>query len=322
MRHAFFFFSLIFVLSLNASEMLERTQVMMGTFATVSLPQEESEALQKSFTVLKAVEKSLSSYDPEADIYRLNHERKAVLSGYTYEALQRSKRYYDESDGYFDITVGSITKELYRFGEEERVPRQRELEKAKVGFQGLHFNTEEAYLEKGVMVDLGGMGKGFGVDKAAAYLHEQNITEGKIALSGDIRCFGVCEMAIQDPFGEGTVAAFKTKYPDMAISTSGNYRRYVGDKTANHLIDPKAKRPQQAFASITLISRGPNSDIDAYATAASVMPYEKAVPFLQQRGVGYILITTGGERIVSEKIEHYVTDLIFVEMPKVQYEKE
>lgn len=320
MRHLPLFLSLIFALSLNASEMLERTQVMMGTFATVSLPKEHSTQLQTAFDTIKAVEASLSSYDPKADIYRLNHNRETNLSAYTYEAFQRCRHYYDVTDGYFDITVGAITKELYRFGEEERLPDDQELEKAKIDFKGLHFNAKKAQLDNGVTVDLGGMGKGFGVDKAAAYLHEQNITQGKIALSGDIRCLGVCEMALQDPFSEGTVAAFKTKYPDMAISTSGNYRRYVGDKTANHLIDPKAKCPQQAFASITLISRGPNSDIDAYATAASVMPYEKAVPFLQQRGVGYILFTTGGERIVSENIEHYVTDLIFVETPKLQNE--
>ncbi|MCJ7764344.1 MAG: FAD:protein FMN transferase, partial [Thiovulaceae bacterium] len=298
MRFSFLLFPL-FVLSLSASEMLERTQVMMGTFATISLPKEKSIELQKSFELLKAVEASLSSYDPSADIYRLNHNREVNLSTYSYEALNLAKDYYEVSGGYFDITVGSITKELFRFGEDERIPQDQELEKAKIDISGLHFNRQKAWLEKGTAVDLGGMGKGFGVDKAAAYLHEQNIAEGRVALSGDIRCLDSCKMALQNPFGEGTIASFTAKYPNTALSTSGNYRRYVGDKTNNHLVDPKMKRPERTFASITLISRGANSDIDGYATAASVMPREKAIVFLEQRGVGYILILTNGEQIVS-----------------------
>ena len=321
MRFSFFLFPVL-AFTLSASEMLERTQVMMGTFATISLPQEKGAQLQKSFELLKAVEASLSSYDPRADIYRLNHNREVDLSPYAYEALQRSRHYYGVSGGYFDITVGSITKELYRFGEDERIPQKEELEKAKIDINGLHFNREKAWLEKGTVVDLGGMGKGFGVDKAAAYLQEQNITVGRVALSGDIRCLNICKMALQNPFGEGTIASFSTKYPNTALSTSGNYRRYVGDKTNNHLIDPKIKRSEKTFASITLISRGPNSDIDAYATAASVMPREKAVAFLKQRDLAYILITAAGERIVSENIDRYVSDLAFVEMPKVQCERE
>ncbi len=300
--------------------MLERTQVMMGTFATISLPKENSAQLQTAFDTIKAVEASLSSYDRKADIYRLNHNRETKLSFYTYEALQRCKHYYDETDGYFDITVGSITKGLYRFGEAERLPDDQELEKATIDFKGLHFNAEEAHLDNAVMVDLGGMGKGFGVDKAAAFLQEQNITEGIVALSGDICCLDRCEMAVQDPFSERRAATFFTKYPDTAISTSGNYRRYVSSKGNNHLIDPKKRHAQTTFASITLISRGSNSDIDAYATAASVMSFEKAVAFLEQRDVGYILITTSGERIVSENIARFVEGLVFSESTKSEGE--
>ncbi len=299
--------------SLVASEMLERTQVLMGTYATITLPQEKTKEQQKSFEILRAVEHALSSYDPNADIYKLNHQGAVTLSPYSYEALLLSKKYYEKSKGYFDITVGSITKELYRFGEDERLVTSSALQEAKVDFRGLHFDTQRAWLDEGTVIDLGGMGKGFGIDKAAAYLKEQNITRGTVALSGDIRCLDICTMGIQDPFGEGTLAEFTTKYSDTAISTSGNYRRYVASKKNNHLIDPKKKRSEQGFASITLIGLGNNSDIDAYATAAAVMPYEKAVAFLEQRGVGYVLVLTNGERIVSANIDRYVLDFVFVQ---------
>ena len=305
------FLLLVLTSSLLFSEMLERTQVLMGTFATITLPTEDARQMQKGFEVLKSVEHALSSYQPHADIYTLNHQREANLSSYTYEALQLSRQYYKETDGYFDITVGSITKGLYHFGATERVPSKRERDEAIVDFRGLHFTSQGAWLEKGVVVDLGGMGKGFGVDKVAVYLHENNITQGEIALSGDIRCLGICKMEIQNPFGEGSMAEFTTNEPNTAVSTSGNYRRYVGNKENNHLIDPKAKHPQQVFASITLLSHGSNSDIDAYATAASVMPLEKAIAFLERMQVGYVLITNGGDQYVSENLGGFVKILRF-----------
>ena len=299
--------------SLLHAEMLERTQVLMGTYVSISLPQEHKVALQKSFERLKEVEDALSSYDKNADIYRLNHGRKTNISPYTYEALALSKVYYARSSGYFDITVGSITKSLYRFGEKERLVSSSSLQKAKVDFNGLHFNTKEAWLDEGVVIDLGGMGKGFGVDKVADYLNEQNITKGTIALSGDIRCLDVCSMAIQNPFGEGVVAEFTTKVSNTAISTSGNYRRFVKSKENNHLIDPKKKVSQQLFASITLLSHGSNSDIDAYATAASVMSLEKAQLFLDGLNLAYVLITNGGDQYVSENLGDFVQVLRFTQ---------
>ncbi|RLB73701.1 MAG: FAD:protein FMN transferase [Deltaproteobacteria bacterium] len=304
------------------AEMLERTQMLMGTFVTIALPQESSKELQKSFEILRSVERSLSSYDPKADIYRLNHEREASISAYSHEAFVLSQRYYQESDGYFDITIGSITKELYRFGEDERSVSRDELQTAKVGFKGLHFNTKRASLDSGVTIDLGGMGKGFGVDKVAVYLKEQNIIEGRIALSGDIRCLDICKMAIQNPFGEGEVATFTTKEANTAISTSGNYRRYIKDRSQNHLIDPKRKHAQQVFASITLVSHGANSDIDAYATAASVMPLEKAISFLDGLGVGYVLITNAGEQYINDEMDTFVDSLRFTKRMHFECETE
>ena len=307
------FVVLVLLSSLLFSEMLERTQMLMGTFATVTVPQDRRVEQQQAFEIIRSVERSLSSYDKEADIYRLNHKRRTPITLYTYEALTRSKRYYDESSGYFDITIGSITKGLYHFGEKERIAKHEERLDAKLDVNGVHFDQKQAWLDEGIMLDLGGMGKGFGVDKAVGYLQEQNITQGRVALSGDIRCLDLCQMEIQNPFGEGVVAEFTTKRPNTAISTSGNYRRFIKSRENNHLIDPKEKVSQQQFASITLLSHGSNSDIDAYATAASVMPLEKAIAFLDALAVGYVVITTEGDQYISENLGAFVKQLRFIQ---------
>lgn len=290
-------------LSLDAHELLKkRTQVLMGTYVSISLPHEDIDYSSLAFERLKEVEMALSSYDREAQIYRLNYEREVSISKDTLEALSLSEEYYHQTEGYFDITIGSVTKGLFHFGESERVPGRDELVKAKVDFKGLHFNDEKAWVEEGVLIDLGGMGKGFGVDKARELLEEKNISKGVIALSGDIFCFHRCEMQIQNPFAEKPFASFRMAQKNTSISTSGNYRRYVEEMKYNHLINPKTRESSKSFVSITLMStEHSNSDLDAYATAASVMPRKKAVAFLDEsNGLGYLLVTADKKVLMND----------------------
>ncbi len=292
-RTSYIFMLLFLATAAQAQELIVRTQVLMGTYVSISLAKEQIGLSRAVFTRLKEVELALSSYDPAAEIYRLNRDHEVAISRDTYEALSLCSRYYKETQGYFDITVGSITKGLFHFGQKQRVPRAAELKKAAVDFKGLHFNRERAWSEQGIVIDLGGMGKGFGVDKAAALLKEQGVKKGIVALSGDIRCLHACEMAVQDPFSDTALARFTMARDNTAISTSGNYRRFVKSREYNHLINPKTRHSQQEFASITLLSALlDNSDLDAYATAASVMPKEKALRFLDTLPeVGYLVLT-------------------------------
>lgn len=296
----------------------------MGTYASISLPKEDAHLANLAFERLNNVEMSLSSYDENAEIYILNHNREVFLSSDTYEALKLSSEYYKETNSYFDISVGSITKGLFHFGENEILPKEKELQRAKIDFNGLHFDKTKAWLEEGTVIDLGGMGKGFGVDKAVEILKEQGVKESVVSLSGDIYCISVCSMSVQNPFAETVLASFSMK--DSAISTSGNYRRFVQSKDNNHLIDPKKKKPQKTFASVTLISdKLSNSTLDAYATAVSVMPYSKAMTFLNgNKEIGYLIVKTDKKVYMNENFKILTKDLRLykpLETEKIQYIK-
>lgn len=283
----------------------------MSTFITISADEKESNLINNAFLIMKNVEMSLSSYDSNAKIFMLNRDLHVTLDDYAYEALSLSKKYYEQTDGYFDVTVGSITKDLYRFGEEARVATPLELKNAKVGFNALRFNEKEAFIDKGIKVDLGGMGKGFGVDKVAEYFRKNSIKYATISASGDIRCLSTCKVEVQNPFAEDeSLLSFETIKDDLGITTSGNYNRYVISTNNNHLIDPKAKKPQTKFISITLIGEISSSDLDAYATAASVMPLQKAYDFLDKTGVAYIILQSDKELVISDNISKYVKNLI------------
>ena len=299
-----------FMITSLSSDMLSRTKVGMGTFITISVDENSSKYLENGFKIMQEVERSLSSYNTTTPIYKLNQDKNSTINAIVYEALALSREYYKQTNGYFDISVGSVTKDLYRFGEDERVPTKEELFNATIDFKGLRFNRQKAYIKDGMKIDLGGMGKGFGVDKVAEYFREQSINRARVSASGDIRCLGVCKIDVQDPFSDGILLSFKTAHKDVGISTSGNYNRYVKSTKNNHLINPKTKSSQDKFVSITLISLLPSADLDAYATAASVMPLNKAYKFLDSLDLAYIVLQNSGVLIFSKNINYYTKNLL------------
>lgn len=280
---------------------LSRTQVHMGTFVTVTLPEKYQAKFQDVFSLIADVEDSLSSFKSSALLYKLNKYKTISNAPVLKDAIQKSIAYHDATDGYFDITIGAITKKLYKFGETARSPSREALQKAVLDIDKIAIFDSKISLEQNITLDLGGMGKGYAVDRVADYFYESNITQGTIALSGDIRCLDKCEILIQSPFSEQHFSKVMTTYPNTAISTSGTYRRYAATKTEHHLIDPKQKAPQQNFVSLSLFSIGDNTKLDAYATAVSVMPPKKALTFLKKhKDISFILVNNEGNILFSD----------------------
>jgi len=304
---SFIFFFLLPTLLLS-QELQTRTQALMGTFVHMTLPIQHNTQISQSFSLIKQIEHSLSSYDSKALVYRLNHTHQVPYDDYLTEALQESKRYYHDTHGYFDITIGSISKDLYHFGEENStVPTKKALQNATLNINAIEINATTISTEKHITVDLGGMGKGYAVDKVADFLKEQHISQGIIALSGDIRCLDRCDFELQSPYSEQTFARLTGKHLQLSISTSGTYRRYVQDKSHHHLINPKTALQGKSFVSVSLFTYADNARIDAYATALSVMPKEKALNFLKtHKEIGFILVQSNG-KIVYGNLEKFVS---------------
>lgn len=295
-------------LFLFSQKLQTRTQALMGTFVHISLPSQHNTQISQSFNLIKQIEHSLSSYDSKAMVYTLNHTHKVPYDTTLAEALQASQRYYHDTHGYFDITIGSISKALYHFGEENSaIPTAKALKEATLNIDAMEINVSTISTEKHITIDLGGMGKGYTVDKVVDFLTEQNISKGIIALSGDIRCLNICNFEIQSPFSEQTFAQLSAKIPQLSISTSGTYRRYIKDPIHNHLINPKTKTQGKAFVSVSLFTQGDNAKIDAYATAISVMPRKKALMFLKAHDeIGFVLVERTGN-IIYGNLEKFVS---------------
>ncbi len=273
-------------------QLIKRTRSLMGTYASISLPQENNNQISSSFDLIQNIEDSLSTYDPDATLFKLNKKHTVAYDNFLAESIKLSKSYYLETDGFFDITIGSISKELYHFGEEKTYsPSKEELTQAHMNINGIYIEKQTISSDENIVIDLGGIGKGYAVDKVASYLKEQNISKGIIALSGDIQCLNTCDIYLQSPYSTQTFAKVTSRNNYLSISTSGIYRRYATTPEEHHLINPKTALQGRDFVSVSLFTTADNSKIDAYATAISVMPKEKAISFLKKMNdIGFIIV--------------------------------
>jgi FAD:protein FMN transferase len=282
-------------------EAAPRTQVHMGTL--ISIEVDEQNLSDDVFGLFKDLDNRLSTYKSDSEISSLNRDYKINASLTTRNILERSLEMSRLSDGAFDVTIGSFTHGVYRFGyDNEHLPSHAELQKSgkNVGSKRIVLEGNNVRILPKTVIDLGGIAKGYAVDLSLELLERYRVKKAVVAASGDIGCLGACDIQIRDPFHlDGFIALIRSSLPRLAISTSGNYERYIKNKTHNHLINPVTGRSEQQYASITLIDIEDNTRIDALATAVSVMESKKAKALLDSLNIAYVLIHNDGLIIKS-----------------------
>jgi thiamine biosynthesis lipoprotein len=292
---------LIVLMSMSLLCGAQRTQVHMGTLISVNV--EDQNLSDEVFALFGDLDKRLSTYKNDSEISRLNRNGQLDVSTVTRKVLERSLEMSRLSDGAFDVTIGSVTHGAYRFGyANEHLPSKEQLQKAEmfVGSNRMSIEENRVKILEGTIIDLGGIGKGYAVDMAIKKLQSHGVFKAIVAASGDIGCLGECTIEIRDPFHpSGHIATIVSTLRGLAVSTSGNYERYIKNKTYNHLIDPKTGKSQQRYASITLIDTQDNTRIDALATAVSIMDEKKAIAMLEKLNISYVLIRNDGAKIKS-----------------------
>jgi len=299
---------------------VERVQFHMGTYARVLIYGGDNQDAEAAFDAIRELDDLLSDYKPESEISRINSmagKKPVAVSDEVIEILGTAKSVARETGGSFDPTIGALTIGVYRFGRESNtIPSDEAIRKARslVNYRWLRFGGGRAYLEKeGMMIDLGGIGKGYAVDKAVGTLKDRGVGQGLVSLSGDIRVFGRdTSIGIKNPSGRGAIASFKTGTGDIAISTSGGYERVIdpGGKDYHHLLVPETGKPGRDFLSVTVVTRGTSTLADAYATALFTMGREKALEFLKSRDdIGFFAVYPDGRVYYNDAFTDIVSDL-------------
>jgi thiamine biosynthesis lipoprotein len=315
-------------------------RVVMGTFARVVAVANNSNTAKKSieaaFAEIQKVDDLMSDYKNDSEISIVNRDafnRQVKISKSTFEVLQKSIEFSRLTNGAFDITVGPLVDLWHLAAESNAVPSKNELRetRSKVGYEKLILDANELTVRfkvKGMRIDLGGIAKGYAIDKAIEATQSAGAAGAMVDIGGDIRCFGRPMqgknhwlIGLQDPNLVASdpwpvtrdVPLLILRLKDDAVATSGSYRRFtlIDGRKYSHIINRRTGTSTEGLSSVTVISKNA-MDADALATAVSVMGAEKGLALIETiPQTEAILIssqpkqefikTTGAEKYITSK---------------------
>ena len=235
---------------------------------------DDAEALprivEEAFDEVDRIDRLMSHYKADSPLSRINREaarRPVTVEPELFDFIAEALRYNRDSQGAFDITVGPLMKAWGFFRGEGRIPSDVELTAARrhVGPKHVVLNREERTIrfdEDGVELDLGGIAKGYAVDRVVRLLRERHVAAALISAGGST-IYGLgapagrdaWDVSLQDPI-DPRKAARVVQLKDRALSVAGSSEKSFesGGVRYSHIMDPRTGRPVQGVLSVAVLA--------------------------------------------------------------------
>ncbi|WP_437190866.1 FAD:protein FMN transferase [Planctomicrobium sp. SH527] len=264
------------------------------------------------------VEQLLTVYRPDSDVSQLNEHASnspQFVSPELFAFLTTCRNLWEETEGAFDPTTGALIHLWKTARAANAVPDELEVRNAldNSGFQHVILNPddESVYFDRpGLKFDFGAIGKGYAVDKAAAHIQGEGLSDylvhgghSSLMASGVHGTHLGWPVGIRSPlFTEKMYATLLLK--DQAMSTSGSNVQYFrhGGRRYGHLLDPRTGWPAEGLLSVSVIA--PTATLaEALSTAFYVMGLDKAVAYCHHHlEAGAILVPPPGRGRILEPV--------------------
>jgi len=294
------------------------SQAIMGTRVHAEFwhqnPVEADRLLNAVMAEMRRIDAGYSPYIETSELSRLN---RAAVNGWVtvsdemLDLLQRSRRVSELTDGAFDVTYASVGR--YYDYRQARRPDDEQVRLALAAIDYRHVELDAAatrvrYARPEVYVDLGGIAKGYAVDRAMGILRQAGVTQASISAGGDSYILGdrrgqPWTVGIRAPRDQDAMAAV-LPLTDTAVSTSGDYERFFEQDGVryHHILDPGTGEAVRESWSVTIL--GPDTTFtDALSTSVFVLGPKQGLALIDRLpGVDAIIIDAHGRL-------HYSRDL-------------
>jgi len=298
----------------------------MGTVVEITFVGKDEGLIRKAalqaFQEIRRIEQFMSPWIESSDVTRINRSAGkdwVKISYETLEVIRKAQEISELSDGRFDITVGPLTQ-LWRSARERGIPPSAEELKQRldlVNFKNLMIDQEgKVFLKKrGMAIDLGGIAKGYAVDRAFELLRTLGYKNLIVNAGGDLRTGGSkvdqpWAIGIQDPRSSGKIMA-QLSVSDSAIATSGDYEKFFihRGKRYHHILNPRDGLPAEECQSVTILCQEGRM-ADALATAVFVLGPEKGYSLCQKlEGVDSLIVDKEGKITISPGLKNRISFL-------------
>ncbi|WP_303834431.1 FAD:protein FMN transferase [Ruminococcus flavefaciens] len=290
----------------------------MGTVNTVTVFEEADEALSAAKERVKDLDRKLSAYSHDSEIYAINSLAgiaPVTVSMDTFRLIKHSVMYSRLTDGLFDITsrpLSQLWKNAVKCGQLPDISTLNEARKL-VNYKDIILDYKKRTVmlkNKGQQIDLGAIAKGYAADEVSNILHAYGIENAVINFGGTVINMGQQRnIGIQKPFAPNGHSAASIKIENgKSVVSSGLYEQFciINDRFMHHISDIRTGKPSDSgLLGVTLV--GDNAEeLDALATAAFIMGAEKSMEFLKQRNIEALFITGDNKVYVTENLREKI----------------
>ncbi len=255
---------------------------------------------ERAFDEVDRIDRLMSVYKRNSTVSFINRRagREPVpVEPELFDFLQRCLAFSRHSQGAFDVTVQPLMRAWGFFGGRGRLPPETELRKAlqRVGYRKLSLDPDRRTVRfalDGMALDLGGIAKGYAVDRVVSLLREYRI-ESALVSAGGSTVFGLgappgksaWKIKVRDPAfpRDPQRSALTVALENRCLSVSGSYENsFVHEGvTYSHIMDPRRGRPVQGLLSVAVVA-GSGMEGDALDNALFVMGPKEARAYLKQ----------------------------------------
>ena len=302
--------------------LVERSRVSMGSSLRVSIwTTDEAKAVAAAERVgqeFDRLEALLSVWKDGSDVLRLNKAaglQPVQVSRETLEVLTAARLASEQTAGKFDITFGALA-DIWKFDHDQDnvIPDRASIEKRLplVNYRAVHLDAAKgtAFISRpGMRIHLGGIGKGYAIDRAVDLLRNDGFQDFLIQSGGDMYASGTSngtpwKLGIADPRGSHEAFA-AVVIRDATFSTSGDYERsFIKDGVRyHHLIDPDRGEPARGCRSVTIVAdRAITADV--LSTGVFIMGPDAGMALIEKLpDVEGVIVTDSNEVLVSSGLK-------------------
>lgn len=308
------------------AEWYSRDEAIMGTAIRVELWHDDDAAARAAMAAvmdeMHRIDRAMSPYKDDSELSRINREaadKTLTISQEMADILARAIEFSVLSDGAFDITFSSVGY-LYDYRRHLK-PTEEQIAARLSGINYRHLRLDRNqrtlhFVRRGVRIDLGGIAKGWAVDRSIELLKARGIAHASVTAGGDTRLLGdrrgrPWNVGVRDPRQPARMAVV-LPLRDTAISTSGDYERFfeVDGVRHHHIINPKTGKSPSGVRSVTVLAPDATTTEGLTKSVFIKGPVEGLRLIDSLKNVDAIVIDSQGEVHVSSGLQAMMTPAI------------
>jgi FAD:protein FMN transferase len=308
----------------SGARLIERTVPSMGTELRISVWTSNEQGVDKAFeaivTEFDRLEDVMSNWREDSEVQRINAaagKHPVPISSEMRDVLRTARQVSEWTGGKFDVTFGVLSG-LWKFDYQNKdglIPDPAEVSRRLklIDYRDLAVDEQAgtALLRReGMVVHLGGIGKGFAVDRARDILRDRGFHDFMIQFGGDMYVAGHSgdrpwRLGIQDPRGPANRSFASVDLSDSTFSTSGDYERFFikDGRRYHHILDPATGEPAMGCRSVTIMAKSATI-ADGLSTGIFILGPEAGMALIEKLpDVEGVIVSASNKVLVSSGLE-------------------